>query len=53
MDRIGVADTMFARFDMGAEAVDELKSCPGYGDVSSCSAGPCRVSRISAWPVRR
>ena len=32
MDRIGVADTMFARYDMGAEAVDELESCPGYGE---------------------
>src|SRR5450631_2496440 len=31
MDRIGVVDTMFARFDMGAEAVDELASCPGHG----------------------
>ncbi len=31
MDRIGVVDTMFARFDMGAEAVAELESCPGYG----------------------
>jgi riboflavin synthase len=31
MDRIGVVDTMFARYDMGAEAVDELKQCPGYG----------------------
>jgi riboflavin synthase len=31
MDRIGVVDTMFARFDMGAEALDELKQCPGYG----------------------
>lgn len=31
MDRIGVVDTMFARFDMGAEAVDELKQCPGHG----------------------
>ena len=31
MDRIGVVDTMFARFDMGAEAVDELRSCPGFG----------------------
>jgi len=30
MHRIGVADTMFARYDMGAEAVDELCSCPGY-----------------------
>ncbi len=31
MDRIGVVDTMFARFDMGAEAVDELAHCPGHG----------------------
>lgn len=23
---------MFARFDMGAEATDELMQCPGYGD---------------------
>ncbi len=33
MDRIGVVDTMFARYDMGAEAADELKQCPGYGSV--------------------
>ena len=31
MDRIGVVDTMFARYDMGAEAVDELEGCPGFG----------------------
>ena len=31
MDLIGVVDTMFARYDMGAEAVDELSECPGYG----------------------
>jgi riboflavin synthase len=31
MDRIGVVDTMFARFDMGGEALDELKDCPGFG----------------------
>jgi len=31
MDRIGVVDTMFARYDMGAEALDELKQCPGFG----------------------
>jgi riboflavin synthase len=31
MDRIGVVDTMFARYDMGAEALDELKQCPGHG----------------------
>ncbi len=32
MDRIGVVDTMFARYDMGAEAVDELAQCPGHGE---------------------
>ncbi len=32
MDRIGVVDTMFARYDMGAEAVGELETCPGYGE---------------------
>ncbi len=32
MDRIGIVDTMFARYDMGAEAVDELKQCPGFGE---------------------
>jgi riboflavin synthase len=31
MDRIGVVDTMFARYDMGAEATDELEECPGLG----------------------
>ncbi len=31
MDRIGVVDTMFARFDMGSEAVAELETCPGFG----------------------
>ncbi len=30
MDKIGVVDTMFARFDMGAEAVAELERCPGH-----------------------
>ena len=29
--RIGVVDTMFARYDMGAAARAELKECPGYG----------------------
>ncbi len=33
MDRIGVVDTMFARYDMGAEAVAELADCPGHGEV--------------------
>ncbi len=32
MDRIGVVDTMFARYDMGREAVDELERCPGHGE---------------------
>lgn len=32
MDRIGVVDTMFARYDMGGEAVDELEHCPGHGE---------------------
>jgi riboflavin synthase len=27
--KIGVVDTMFARFDMGAAAVAELATCPG------------------------
>jgi riboflavin synthase len=31
MDRIGVVDTMFARFDMGTEAIEELEACPGFG----------------------
>jgi len=33
MQRIGVVDTMFARYDMGGEAVDELSSCPGHGET--------------------
>ena len=31
MALIGVVDTMFARVDMAAEAMDELRSCDGYG----------------------
>ena len=31
--RIGVVDTMFARYDMGAAARDELAKCPGYGET--------------------
>lgn len=31
MDRIGIVDTMFARYDMGSVAEDVLKSQPGYG----------------------
>jgi riboflavin synthase len=31
MEHIGVVDTMFARYDMGAEALAELEDCPGYG----------------------
>jgi riboflavin synthase len=30
--RIGVVDTMFARYDMGAAARDELSQCPGHGE---------------------
>ena len=33
MDLIGVVDTMFARYDMGGEALDALKQCPGYGTL--------------------
>ena len=29
--RIGVVDTMFARYDMGSAARDELSVCPGHG----------------------
>ncbi|MFZ1062642.1 MAG: riboflavin synthase [Acidimicrobiales bacterium] len=29
--KIGVVDTMFARYDMGAAARAELEDCPGYG----------------------
>ena len=32
MDTIGVVDTMFARYDMGKEALDELAECPGHGE---------------------
>ncbi|WP_454561872.1 riboflavin synthase [Mycobacterium haemophilum] len=31
LDLIGVVDTMFARHNMGAEAIDALKQCSGYG----------------------
>jgi riboflavin synthase len=31
MKRIGVVDTMFARYDMGAAARAELAECPGAG----------------------
>jgi riboflavin synthase len=30
--RIGVVDTMFARYDMGAAARAELAECPGFGE---------------------
>jgi riboflavin synthase len=30
--RIGVVDTMFARYPMGAAARAELETCPGYGE---------------------
>jgi riboflavin synthase len=32
MDYIGVVDTMFARVDMGAVAIAQLETCPGYGE---------------------
>jgi riboflavin synthase len=32
VDTIGVVDTMFARYDMGKEALDELAECPGHGE---------------------
>jgi riboflavin synthase len=31
--RIGVVDTMFARYDMGAAARAELAECPGHGET--------------------
>ncbi len=31
--RIGVVDTMFARYDMGAAARAELAACPGAGET--------------------
>jgi riboflavin synthase len=31
MITIGVVDTMFARYNMGAAALDELEHCEGYG----------------------
>jgi riboflavin synthase len=31
VDTIGVVDTMFARYDMGKDALDELAECPGFG----------------------
>lgn len=30
--RIGVVDTMFARYDMGGAALAELGECPGHGE---------------------
>jgi riboflavin synthase len=32
---IGVVDTMFARYNMGADALEELASCPGHGEKFS------------------
>jgi riboflavin synthase len=32
MITIGVVDTMFARYDMGGAALEELASCPGHGE---------------------
>lgn len=33
--KIGVVDTMFARYNMGAAALAELADCPGYNDTFS------------------
>jgi riboflavin synthase len=33
--KIGVVDTMFARYNMGAAARSELENCPGYGEQFS------------------
>jgi riboflavin synthase len=33
VQRIGVVDTMFARFDMGASARAELEGCSGFGET--------------------
>lgn len=33
MVKIGVVDTMFARYDMGAAARAELETCDGYGET--------------------
>jgi riboflavin synthase len=33
--KIGVVDTMFARFNMGAAALAELSDCPGYNETFS------------------
>ena len=48
--RIGVVDTMFARYDMGAAARDELANCPGHGTTSRSSRARCRGSRTSPSP---
>ena len=46
--RIGVVDTMFARFDMGASARAELESCSGFGEsftvISRTTSRPNPVS---------
>ena len=36
--KIGVVDTMFARYDMGAAARAELAECPGHGETFSVVA---------------
>jgi riboflavin synthase len=33
VQRVGVVDTMFARYDMGASARAELESCSGFGET--------------------
>ena len=52
MDLIGVVDTMFARYDMGAEALDELSECPGYGTRFTTIRRTVPGSRTSRWRRR-
>jgi len=49
--RIGVVDTMFARFDMGASARAELESCSGFGE--SFTVISRTVPGFKTWPSRR
>jgi len=52
MDRIGVVDTMFARYDMGTEALDELADCPGHGERFEVVRRTVRASRTWRLPPR-
>ena len=53
MDRIGVVDTTFARYDMGAEAVDELEAVPRpRGALRGAAAHRAGVQGPRAWRAR-